>query len=344
MITKKKIIASALAVAMAASLTACSNGTEGGSNASSEPASSAASETSVADTSEDNTSTVESAAESSADTESEAESAAESKADASDTGAKTKSKALKSIFDIMVKDKDYLNYKGYFPNTKFEEKLDGDCIVIDISGTDEMNGTCRFPLEDGYIVCKMDSSDLLMPSIFTIAILPSIATYFDLNSAVLVGYTNAMSDTDNEYYIADQKEDGSGTIKFNIEKKPDLSVLDNMSITEDLIKKNIRDDTQSLMFNYGKILLSLNKDNEKNSVTFAIGEYGEENTDLTKNSIVSLVETIKPNGYEKFLNDFTELKEIKGDGYSVSFDSTAYAEDHGISMYEGYKFVVVDIG
>ena len=49
-------------------------------------------------------------------------------------------------------------------------------------------------------------------------------------------------------------------------------------------------------------------------------------------------------GYEAFLKDFTEIKEISAKDYKVMTDCDAYMKEHEIEKSDGYKYIVVMIG
>ncbi len=258
--------------------------------------------------------------------------------------ATTTSEALKEIFSALLESKNYKEFKASYSNTTFEEKLVGDSIVINISGTDGVEGSCTFPVEDGYIICQSSPDDSLSSMIFNFYIMGSIADYYEIEPALFVGYTNYLLQSDSKDYVADVKEDGSGTIKLKIDKKPDISVLDEDYITEDVASMFYNDKMTQFTLNYGKMLLNalINRDN--NSVKMAIGEYGDKNTEISYKSILTILNLVKPTGYEDFLKDFTELKELKTDKYSVSFDSDAFAKEEGMELNSNYKFIIIKIG
>ena len=333
-----RIFAGLLALAMMIPMAACNsdNNDKGNENssASSVPEGSVTDNTSSVDSEEsaDNTA-------SSADT---ASSAAEQSAEAD---AETTSETLKGIFKALQENEDYKTYKTYYPDTTFEEKLVGDSIVINISGNDGVEGTCTFPVKDGFLECDVTPDDDLSLMIFNLYLLHSVGTYFGMNDTLFIGYTEYLAAINSGDYVVDLKEDGSGTIKLNIDKKPDVSALDDFYVTEEAAQKYYNEQLTNFTMNHGKILVySVIGKDDKKTLQLAVGEYGEENTELTYKSVMSIVNTIKPDGYEDFQKDFTELKELKTDKYSVSFDSEAYKEETGVELNENYKFVIVRFG
>ena len=334
---KSRIIAILLALAMAIPMAACSSGNDTKEDVSSSAASTSASESSSEESTADESTAAESSEEKTTDNVS-------SEAAPSTDAAETTSESLKGVFDALLKNEGYKEYKGYSPNTTFEEKLVGDSIVIKVSGSDGVEGTCTFPYENGFLICNATPDDYLSSVIYSVYITSSIADYYGINSALYVGYTSYMGETDNEDYIVDMKEDGTGTIKINIDKKPDVSVLDEVYVTEEVASKYYDEEYTNFTLNYGKILLNSTIDKEQKSFTMAIGEFGDQNTEITYNSIRTIVNIVKPAGYEDFLKDFTELKEIKNDKYSVSFDSESFAKETDMELNSNYKFVIVKVG
>ena len=72
------------------------------------------------------------------------------------------------------------------------------------------------------------------------------------------------------------------------------------------------------------------------------GEYGDENTELTLKSVVTLVNKLQPDGFDTFVNDFTEIKEGSGEGYEVySGIPEDISANDVYDAAEGYSYITV---
>ena len=253
------------------------------------------------------------------------------------------SKALKGIYDIFLTDEDYGSYKDYFPDAKFDEKLDGDSIVISISGTDGQDGTYTFPVENGYIVCNINSGNNISAMLFSF-IMSSVGKYYGINPTLYSGYLNGMETLGKEskYYEIHNRDDNTGTIKLKIAEKPEMKELEEMYIDEKALEQ-FSDDAGGIVTNIGKVLANITTGGVGDTLSIAVGEY-EKNTELTYKSVISIVNKFKPKGYEEFIEKFSQLTEISSDNYKVSFDGKEFRQRHDVEQPDGYKYVYVTFG
>lgn len=254
------------------------------------------------------------------------------------------SEALQGVYDTFVANEDYTMYKSYYPDATFEETLDSDGITVTISGSDDMDGTFTFPAKDGYLICEMTGDDYIGPMLFT-TIVRSVAEYYGINPTLFSAYINGLgiNDIESPAYAVEQNDDGSGTMQIYYEEKPEMPELDDLYINEAAL--DVFDDSiDNFTTLVGKLAVNCVIDSSNGTLSFAIGEYGDENTELTYKSIVEIVKHFQPNGYEDFLNDYTELADVSTDEYTVNADVEAYQEEHGIELIDGYTFMFVVFG
>ena len=309
-----KILAVVMAFAMVSSLAACGSGNDGKETKKSE------SKTAVSSTEV-----------SSGDTSSKADSSEKVSSD----------NPLKGIYDKFVKDESYISIKSAYPNAKFEEKLSDDSISVKISGSDGMDGTYTFPAKDGYLNCEVAAEEYTAIGLFNM-IVGSVGEYYGINSALFRGYLNGLdvNGIESKVYSSEVKEDGSGKVKIYYAEKPEMKELDQMYINEKALENFNNEIMQSFSTFVGSIAVNGTINRDKNTISFLFGEYGDKNTDLTYKSIVEIVKFFKPDGYEDFVKDYTELKTVSTDKYKVSTDT----ENQDIELIDGYTFMFVTFG
>ena len=87
---------------------------------------------------------------------------------------------------------------------------------------------------------------------------------------------------------------------------------------------------------------NLVKDGDVNKVQMIFSEKGDKNTDLTYKSIMAAVAKLQPKGYETFAKEFTELKEMTGEGYKVIMGlDKDIASEHELTVEEGRSYVTI---
>ncbi|MBQ7522308.1 MAG: hypothetical protein IJU14_05450, partial [Clostridia bacterium] len=180
--------------------------------------------------------------------------------------------------------------------------------------------------------------------IFTI-LANSVGEYYKINTTLFSGYIQALgiNGIQSKTYSVDLKEDGSGTMKICYTEKPEMKELDEMFVNEKPLN-NFGDDINNFNMIFGKLAVNGVVDKEEKTLSFAIGEYGDKNTELTRKSIIEIVKFFKPDGYEDFVKDYTELKTVSNDKYKVHTDTAEYDKERGIELIDGYTFMFVTFG
>ena len=254
---------------------------------------------------------------------------------------------LQGMLDGFKANKEYVDYKAMFPNTTFEEKIDGDSILINISGTEGIEGNYEYKLDGDYLTFtdKTDSDDYTGISFFMF-LTEAAEKQLGMEPSLVTGYINGAEafDIENKYFITETDEAaGTTTVKQYIAEKYDMPELETMYANEKSLEYTdaYTDDHISGSVNVGKITMIYS--GSKNDSTIIFREYGKRD-DLTYKSIMSTVAKLQPNGYETFAKEYTELKEVEGNGYKVSFSLDDELKSEYELPDEGYEYTVVHFG
>ena len=252
------------------------------------------------------------------------------------------SDAVKGIYDALVAEgSEYSQMKAlyteYFPGVTFTEALEGDGITLAASGSEDMNGSWTFTREGDALTATFGGDDFSGLSM-AIYMVGAVGEYFDMNTDVIHGYINGLSalDIESDNFAVDTDEaTGDTTVRIGIAGPWDMKELDQMVIDPDMLGIDpLGEDNTSTGSSIGKVMAIVNGNAE--GATMLVGEYGELD-DLAYRSIINLVSAMKPNGYEAFIADFTELADVQADGYTVTLnvDEAAVAEiiDDGKASY-----------
>ena len=254
------------------------------------------------------------------------------------------SELLQGIFDKLTANTEYTEWKSYFNATTFEEKLNGDSIVITAKGDEGVNGEYTFTLDGDYLVCTTDTEDYSAYS-FILDIKTAVAEYYGMNNMLMSGYLAGLMYTGEENTcFFTETGDGKTTYKLYVAKAWDMQGLDEMYITDAAVAdyEPLGGDSTNYFFNSGTTLAVVYGD--ANNAEMLFGEYGG-NTELTYKSILTVVNGLQPTGYEGFAASFPALKEGAGDGYTVSFGiPEAVSAAHEYAGEEGYSYVTVVFG
>ena len=257
---------------------------------------------------------------------------------------------LQAIVDIFKDDEQYNEYKAMYPNTTFEEKVEGDSILLNISGDEGASGNYEFKLDGDYLTYtdKIDSEDYIGISFFMY--LKSAADeYLGMDSNLTSGYISGCEafGVENKYYLTETDDEaGTTTTKIYIAGKWDMPELDTMYLNDKALEYTDALDENDIngVINCGKIRVIYY--GNKDSVDIVVSEYGER-SNLTYQSIMNTVAKLQPTGSETFAKLYTELKEdqTKDDSFKVTFglDDTLKAE-HELEELEGYDYTVVHFG
>lgn len=266
----------------------------------------------------------------------------------SENGENTDNAAvLQGILDNFKADERYAEYKAMYPNTTFEEKVEGDSIVLNISGDDGVSGNYTFKLDGDYLTYTQEanSEDYVGYSFFMY--LKSAADkYLGMDSNLTTGYISGCEafGIENKYFTTETDEAGATTQKLYIAGKWDMPELDTMYINDKALEYTdaLSEDDISGAVNCGKIRAIYY--GNKNSVDIIVSEYGER-SDFTYQSIMNTVAKLLPDEFDVFAKYYTELKEAEGDGFKVIFGlDEALKEEHSIDVIDGAEYTVVHFG
>ena len=272
------------------------------------------------------------------------------KSEAESTDAPTQSDSsdnntvLQAVLDNFKADETYAEYKSMYPNTTFEEKVEGDSIVINVSGDEGVSGNYEFKLDGDYLTYlqEADSDDYFGYS-YLMYFKNAADKYLGMDSNLTTGYISGCEffGIENKYFITETDEAGATTMKLYIADKWDMPELDSMYVNDKALEFTdaLTESDVNGVINCGKIRVYYY--GSKSSVDIIVSEYGER-SDLTYQSIMNTVAKLLPEEADVAAKYYTELKEAEGDGFKVTFglDNTLKAE-HGLEEEEGYDYTVV---
>ena len=256
--------------------------------------------------------------------------------------------ALQSILDNFKADEQYAEYKAMFQSTTFEEKVEGNSIILNISGDEGVSGNYEFKLDGDYLTYtqKTDSEDYVGYSFFMY--LKSAADkYLGMDSNLTTGYVSGCEafGIENKYFITQtDKAAGTTTKKLYIAGKWDMPEIDTMYVNDKALEytEPLNEDDINGVINCGKIRVVYY--GNKDSVDIIVSEYGKR-SDLTYQSIINTVKKLQPTNISVFEKYFTELKEGEDDGVKVTFglDESLKAE-HELEVIDGAEYTVIHFG
>ncbi len=255
---------------------------------------------------------------------------------------------LEGILAKFREDETYTEYKSQYPKTKFKEKVEGDSIIINVSGNEGVSGKYEFPLDGDYLTYtqKSDSEDYVGQSYF-ILLMTAAEKYLGMNSALVNGYIAGCNafDVENDFFIVDTDETtGDTTMKLYIAGEFDMPEIDKMYINDKVLEycDALGDDYTSGGANAGKIGFMYSGKND--DVYIVIKEYGGQ-SDLSYRSIMNSVAKLQPVGYDAFAKDYTELKESEGGNYKVTFGYDELIKEHfGAEQDDDYEYIIIRFG
>ena len=254
-----------------------------------------------------------------------------------------KNELMQGIYEkLTAADSSYSEWKSGFNATTFEEKLDGEAIVITANGEEGMNGEYTFTHDGDYIIyTTADKEDYSGYSVFMF-IRDAVGDYYSMNSTLMNGYLAGLQNFgfENKYLNIDMEK---GEYKIYSASKWDMKELDEMYVNDAALEYSeaLTEDDVNRIINSGKITVVTygNKDHFK----MFVYEYGDKNTDLTYKSIMAVMNKFQPTDYELFNKYYTELKEVKdADGFTVTFGLDKSMEEAGeITGLDDYSCVTI---
>lgn len=232
--------------------------------------------------------------------------------------------AVQGVFDaLLAEDSSYSEakavYAEYMPDAVFEETLNGDSFTITISGTDYIDGSWTYAKNGDFLTVTLDGEDI-NGQMMMIYVINAIGRYLGLNKTVASGYVNGVSalGLESDDFTSSEDESGAITMSVNIARPWEMKELADMAINENVIASDpLGEESTSVSSNIGKVMMLVNGD--VNESTMLIGEYAGLD-DTAYRSIVNIVNYLKPNGWEDFVDNFTELADAEAEGYSVQLN------------------------
>ena len=253
---------------------------------------------------------------------------------------------LKGVFDALLKNETYTNLKNEYTGAKFDEKLGSDGITITVTGSEYIDGEYKFPAKDGYLSCEMWEEDYFSPVVFT-QLTSSVGAFWGIDPHVFTGYINALGvkNIESKVYVVEHNEDEytADVMKVYYAEKPDMKEINDLYIDESVLSM-FSYDSSSYSTYFGKLHAFGYVDYETGAMHFAVGEFGDKNTDLTLKSMQEIVRYFQPFGAEEFDANYSELKEATTDAYIVSADSAAFEKAHSVTLDKGYKYMILNFG
>ncbi len=240
----------------------------------------------------------------------------------------TPSDTLNGIFEALIApDSDYSQNKammlGYYPELEYSETLDIDRITLELRANGNeyyTDGSWEF-VQDGDRLTVTFSNDDYMGAMNAIYMAEAVGTCFGMETELISGYLNGLGILgikSENFTINDDESTGTTTCSLNIAGAWDMKELDQMVLNEAVLDAGtLQDDYTSQSGSLGKIRYLAN--GNVNFYTVLLAEYGELD-DLAYQSIVNLVTLREPAGYEAFLADFTELKDLETDDYTLTLN------------------------
>ena len=152
----------------------------------------------------------------------------------------------------------------------------------------------------------------------------SVGEFWGIDPHLFSGYINALGtkSIESKVYTVERSEDEytADVAKVYFAEKPEMKELNDLYIDESALS-DLGYDASNYSLYFGKMHAFGFLDSESGAMIFAVGEYGDKNTDLTLKSMKELVNFFQPVGAEDFDANYTELKDVTTDSYTVSADS-----------------------
>ncbi len=233
--------------------------------------------------------------------------------------------AIQGVFEALVaEDSEYSQNKAmsveYFPGTEYEETLNENGFTLAISGNEYMNGSWTFTRDGDYLTFTTRSDDFSGMAL-TIYVLRAVASYLGMNPTLANTYANGVTtlNLENENIISTVDEEaGTATLRIKIDSAWDMKELDTMKFDEQsLMFEPLSEQQLSMGGSIGKMIMVAN--GTADDATILMGEYGGMD-DLAFESMINTAKVLQPKNWEDFVQNYTELKDAEGAGWSVTLN------------------------
>ena len=258
--------------------------------------------------------------------------------------------AIKGIFDAMLAEgSGYSNmkliYADYMPNATYEETLADDSFTIGINNTGYMDGSWTFTKDGDFLTTTVGTEDFNGAAMALYAI-NAAGVYLGMDPDIISGYVNGVLSLDIEndnIILATDEAAGTESYRINIAGPWDMKELDQITFNDStLFFDALTDEDISYTGSIGKFMVVANGNVDEDAIL--LGEYGGLD-DLGYQSIINVVNVLKPKGYEDFTANYTELADAEGAGWSVKLnvdaDTVAEFIDDG---KDSFSYAVIKFG
>ena len=260
------------------------------------------------------------------------------------------SDALQTVYDALVAEgssfaQSKAFYAEWYEDVTLDAALEGNSIVITLESANEWveSGKWIFTREGDALTLTAEAGDYNAAGMAMI-VFQAVAASHGVNSSLLNGYVFGLGE-ENPYLTAETDE-SAGTTKYAISLNAsyDFEGLDQMIMTGDTVYffDALDEDYTSRGGNYGKVIMVIN--GNVHGVTLLVCEYGELDN-VAYQDLVNAVSALKPDGWETFAAEYTELRDAETDAYSVVLNpDDAQVGEIIEDRYEGYSYAIVRIG
>ena len=196
-------------------------------------------------------------------------------------------------------------------------------------------------MEGDYIVAKAPANDFMTYTFMTF-MKSAVADYYGMNDKLISGYLAGLDHLGkkNTLFISDVSKTKS-VYKLYVAGAWDMQGLDEMYVNDAAMEGIVALDEEETPFYFSSGKITVTTFGNADNFELIVGEYGE-NTALSYRSIMTVVKTLQPKGYEAFTDSFTELKEGSGDGYKVFFGIPKETlENYTVNEEPGYSYVTI---
>lgn len=238
------------------------------------------------------------------------------------------SDTLKGIYEALIApESDYSRNKAmtaeYFPELEYGETLGTDRITLSIKANGNeyfTDGSWDF-VQDGDWLTATFPDDDYAGLVNVIQVARAVGTQLGMEPDLVSGYLNGLGMLgveSDDFTMTEEEAAGTTTCRLHIAGPWEMKELDQMVLDEAVLDGEALDDSYlSQGGSVGKLQYMLN--GNVSGYTALIAEFGGLD-DIAYQSIVNLITLRKPVGYEAFLADFTELKALETDDYTVDLD------------------------
>ena len=222
--------------------------------------------------------------------------------------------------------------------------INNNVLTIDVT-TDGTTTSYLFTLENRDLVYEINANDLTSNLLFLV-ICDNIGQFHGLEVNDVTNYLSSidLTTTAVDGITLTQLENGNYQARINIDTKIDTSSLNTMYIElSDLESyRDFIEGSGTAQLEKGNLMFY--KEGNNSTATILIGEK-DSLTNLSYNSILSVVELLYPNDLENFKTSYPSLETISFDRYTITTNPelTGTLETLYGQYQDEYQFVLIEI-